>query len=81
MRYYHTLLTLGLFVLATQFSTGAVLPHVDVFTSGTEGYHTFRIPCVARTADGALHAFAEGRLTNRSDPGGTPHRPRLQTKH
>jgi sialidase-1 len=26
---------------------------------------------VARTADGTLHAFAEGRLTNRSDPGGT----------
>ncbi|NLS96799.1 MAG: exo-alpha-sialidase [Planctomycetaceae bacterium] len=47
------------------------LTHVDVFTSGAEGYHTFRIPCVARTADGTLHAFAEGRLTNRSDPGGT----------
>ena len=44
---------------------------MDVFVSGTEGYHTFRIPSVARTADGTLHAFAEGRLTNRSDPGGT----------
>lgn len=47
------------------------LIHVDVFVSGTEGYHTFRIPSVARTADGTLHAFAEGRLTNSSDPGGT----------
>jgi len=47
------------------------LTHVDVFVSDTEGYHTFRIPSVARTADGTLHAFAEGRLTNRSDPGGT----------
>jgi sialidase-1 len=47
------------------------LTHVDVFVSGTEGYHTFRIPSVARTADGTLHAFAEGRLTNSSDPGGT----------
>ena len=71
MRHYHNLLTLALFVFATQFATGADLPHVDVFTSGTEGYHSFRIPSVARTADGTLHAFAEGRLTNRSDPGGT----------
>jgi sialidase-1 len=47
------------------------LTNVDVFVSGTEGYHTFRIPSVARTTDGTLHAFAEGRLTNSSDPGGT----------
>jgi len=47
------------------------LIHVDVFVSGTEGYHTLRIPSVARTANGTLHAFAEGRLTNSSDPGGT----------
>jgi sialidase-1 len=47
------------------------LVHVDVFVSGTEGYNTFRIPSITRTADGTLHAFAEGRLTNRSDPGGT----------
>lgn len=47
------------------------LIHVDVFVSGTEGYHTLRIPSIARTANGTLHAFAEGRLTNSSDPGGT----------
>jgi hypothetical protein len=47
------------------------LTHVDVFVSGTEKYHTFRIPSIARTADGTLHTFAEGRLSNKSDPGGT----------
>ena len=41
------------------------LTNVDVFVSGTEGYHTFRIPSVARTADETLHAFAEGRLTSK----------------
>ena len=73
MRVCHSLLALGVLGLAAQSSVGAdaQVTHVDVFTSGMEGYHTFRIPCVERTADGTLHAFAEGRLTNRSDPGGT----------
>jgi sialidase-1 len=73
MRVYCSLLTWGLLAFAAQLSAAAdaQLTHVDVFVSGAEGYHTFRIPSVARTADGTLHAFAEGRLTNRSDPGGT----------
>ena len=73
IRVYCGLLTWILSAFAAQWLTAAdvQLTHVDVFVSGTEGYHTFRIPSVARTADGTLHAFAEGRLTNRSDPGGT----------
>ncbi len=73
MRVYCGLLTWVLLGFAAQWLAAADVPltHVDVFVSGTEGYHTFRIPSVARTADGTLHAFAEGRLTNRSDPGGT----------
>ncbi len=73
MRVYCSLLTCVLSGVATQWLAAAdiELTHVDVFVSDTEGYHTFRIPSVARTADGTLHAFAEGRLTNRSDPGGT----------
>lgn len=44
--------------------------HTDVFTAGTEGYHSFRIPAIVTAAGGALVAFAEGRKENRSDPGG-----------
>lgn len=44
--------------------------HVDVFASGTEGYHTIRIPAIVTAADGSLLAFAEGRKDNREDPGG-----------
>lgn len=73
MKLHCCLLAMTLLGLATHAARGAETPltHVDVFTSGAEGYHTFRIPSVARTGDGTLHAFAEGRLTNRSDPGGT----------
>ncbi len=33
----------------------------DVFTSGAEGYHTFRIPAAVVTGKGTVLAFAEGR--------------------
>ncbi|RBM06891.1 exo-alpha-sialidase [Streptomyces sp. PT12] len=39
------------------------------FVSGTEGYDTFRIPAVVTTADGALLAFAEGRVGGAGDTG------------
>jgi len=42
---------------------------VDVFTSGTEGYHTYRIPGIVRTNEGTLLAFCEGRKTGRGDHG------------
>lgn len=40
-----------------------------VFRSGTEGYHTFRIPAVVRTEASTLVAFAEGRRTGAGDAG------------
>jgi sialidase-1 len=40
-----------------------------VFTSGTEGYHTYRIPAIAVTTNGTVLAFCEGRRTTGSDSG------------
>jgi sialidase-1 len=45
------------------------LSHVNVFVSGTDGYHTFRIPSIELAQDGSLLAFAEGRRYNDGDPG------------
>jgi len=41
----------------------------DLFVSGTEGYHTFRIPALAVTKKGTLLAFCEGRKRGRGDSG------------
>ena len=34
---------------------------VDVFTSGQDGHHTYRIPAIIQAKDGSRLAFAEGR--------------------
>lgn len=39
----------------------------DVFVSGTEGYHTYRIPSVICTQRGTLLAFCEGRKSSNAD--------------
>jgi sialidase-1 len=51
------------------FAAEPTLTHVDVFTSGKDGYHTFRIPAIVTASDGTLIAFAEGRKFNSHDPG------------
>ncbi|MBN1444044.1 MAG: exo-alpha-sialidase [Planctomycetes bacterium] len=40
-----------------------------VWTSGREGYHTYRIPSIIATPAGTLLAFCEGRKKSRSDTG------------
>ena len=44
-------------------------PTVAVFTSGTEGYHTFRIPALLVLGDNELLAFAEARREGVADFG------------
>lgn len=41
----------------------------DVFVSGQDGYHTYRIPSVVVTPKGTVLAFCEGRRKSRSDTG------------
>lgn len=41
----------------------------DVFVSGTDGYHTYRIPSLFVTDKGTLLAFCEGRKAGRGDAG------------
>ena len=50
-------------------ATAADFSEVDVFTAGTEGYHTYRIPALVVTKSGTLLAICEGRKTGRGDHG------------
>jgi len=59
-----------LLLAATSFAGAEPwLKHTDVFVSGKDGYHTYRIPAVEAAADGSLVAFAEARKYNMADPG------------
>lgn len=56
------------------FVSAAALPaedvaRTDVFISGRDGYHTYRIPAVIVTRAGTVLAFCEGRKTGRGDHG------------
>ena len=42
---------------------------VEVFISGEDGYHTYRIPAIIKAEDGSLLAFAEGRRGGQGDSG------------
>lgn len=41
----------------------------DIFISGTDGYHTYRIPSLLVTKSGKLLAFCEGRVHSTGDHG------------
>ena len=47
----------------------ASFEQIEIFVSGTEGYHTFRIPALITTQAGTLLAFCEGRKGGRGDSG------------
>jgi sialidase-1 len=59
-----------LFALATASLTAApAIDQTDVFVSGQDGYHTYRIPSIIRAQNGALLAFCEGRKSAGGDSG------------
>ena len=45
------------------------MKQTDLFVSGEEGYHTYRIPAIAVSPAGTLLAFCEGRKHSTSDSG------------
>ena len=69
MNNYRALLLLALWPLLQGCAAKQEITHVDVFTSGQDGYHTYRIPAVETTPDGSLLVFTEARKYNRHDPG------------
>lgn len=46
-----------------------VQPETALWTSGSGGYHTYRIPALLVSGKGTLLAFCEGRKNSRSDSG------------
>lgn len=70
-------LTLGSRALADQSQTNLPSPAptpaqpttTQVFESGTDGYHTYRIPALIESRPGTLLAFAEGRKGGSGDAG------------
>jgi sialidase-1 len=55
--------------LAQPTTAADKLPETHVFTAGSDGYHTFRIPALVVTKQGTLLAICEGRKTGRGDHG------------
>ena len=62
------LLLCSLLSLGAAVARAAVEQH-EVFVSGRDGYHTFRIPAIIRAANGDLLAFCEGRKSGAGDAG------------
>lgn len=67
---------LGALLLAMCIASGVnaatptnLLEQADVFISGADGYHTYRIPAIVTTKAGTMLAFCEGRKSSRSDSG------------
>lgn len=58
----------GLLLLATAAINAAVIQN-DIFISGTDGYHTYRIPAIITAPDNSLLAFCEGRKNGGGDAG------------
>ncbi len=67
LRIHHLVTCLAL--LGAGAAAAPSLTQTDVFVSGQDGYHTFRIPAIEASPDGSLIAFAEARKYTAEDPG------------
>lgn len=68
----HTFLPVVGLATAANGAANTIEPvHTQVFVSGEDGYHTYRIPSVITTTKGTLLAFCEGRKESRRDQGPT----------
>ncbi|HVR35831.1 MAG TPA: sialidase family protein [Methylomirabilota bacterium] len=56
-------------VMMAAGSASAELKRTDVFVSGTDGYHTYRIPAMVVSSMGTVLAFCEGRRESAGDTG------------
>jgi len=65
--YIFPITVLILFFILISFRSSESLQYL--FESGTEGYHTFRIPAIVTSTNGTILAFAEGRKNGGSDTG------------
>ena len=60
---------IGWCTLASADSPPSGVTRQVLFESGTDGYHTFRIPSIIQTKEGSLLAFCEGRKNGGGDSG------------
>lgn len=58
-----------LFALCLPALAASDITQVEVFRSGEDGYHTYRIPALVMTKKGTLLAFCEGRRSGGGDSG------------
>ncbi len=68
MFHRHLIISLALAVAHPQAAPASV-EKINVFVSGREGYHTYRIPAIIRAQNHDLLAFAEGRKSGSGDAG------------
>jgi len=64
-----TFLFVSALVLPDQSASSQQPQQISAFISGTNGYHTYRIPSLLVTENGTLLAFCEGRKKGRGDSG------------